>query len=152
MEPRRPGIIARHDLTAAETEGIEDRLYQFNVQRTGYDDGELLAFVAELEGEMVGAVAGYTWGGICELRQVWIHDDHRGQGLGVELMGEAVREARARGCADIFLTTYDFQAPGFYARLGFRAVAEIRDKPVGHTEFVMRLSLAGGGLPPGILD
>lgn len=143
MTPRRPRIFARHDLTAEETEGIEDRLYRFNVQRTGYDDGELLAFVAELAEEMIGAVAGYSWGGICELRQVWIHEDHRGRGLGVELMGEAVREARARGCADIFLTTYDFQAPGFYARLGFRAVAEIHDKPVGHTEFVMRLSLAG---------
>lgn len=142
METRRPGITARHDLTAEETEGIEDRLHRFNAQRTGYDDGEILAFVAEFEGKMVGAVAGYTWGGICELRQVWVHDDHRGQGLGVELMGEAVREARARGCADIFLTTYDFQAPGFYASLGFRVAAAVPDKPVGHTEFVMRLSLA----------
>jgi GNAT superfamily N-acetyltransferase len=140
----RPDIAARHDLTANETENLEDWLYGFNVQRTGYDDGAQLAFVAKVAEEWVGAVAGYTWGGICELRQVWVHEDHRGQGLGARLMGEALREARARGCVDVFLTTYDFQAPGFYAGLGFRVAAEVPDKPVGHTEFVMRLSLADG--------
>jgi len=140
----QPHIAARHDLTAKETEDLEDRLYDFNVGRTGYGDGAPLAFLAEVAGELVGAAAGYTWGGICELRQVWVHEDHRGRGLGARLIGEAVREARLRGCVDIFLTTYDFQAPGFYANQGFRAVAEVRDKPVGHTEFVMRLSLAGG--------
>ena len=40
-----------------------------------------------------------------------------------------------------FLATYDFQAPEFYRRLGFEEVARIADKPLGHTEFVMRLSL-----------
>ena len=32
-------------------------------------------------------------------------------------------------------------APGFYAKLGFQKVAEIPDKPLGHTEIVMRLPL-----------
>jgi hypothetical protein len=42
------------------------------------------------------------------------------------------------------LATYDFQAPDFYRRLGFETVAEVPDKPVGHSEFIMRLSLATG--------
>ena len=113
-----PQISARHDLSADEVEGLEERLYEFNAARTGYHDGASLAFIAEAEGELVGAVAGYTWGGISELRQVWVHDDWRGHGLGADLMRHAIDEARARGCAHVFLTTYDFQAPGFYARLG----------------------------------
>jgi ribosomal protein S18 acetylase RimI-like enzyme len=56
-------------------------------------------------------------------------------------MTEASREAKARGCAYIYLATHDFQAPGFYAKLGFQKVAEIPDKPLGHTEIVMRLPL-----------
>jgi hypothetical protein len=36
------------------------------------------------------------------------------------------------------LTTYDFQAPEFYRRHGFAEVARVPDKPLGHTEFVMR--------------
>ena len=34
-----------------------------------------------------------------------------------------------------------FQAPDFYRRLGFAAVAEVIGKPIGHKEIVMRLVL-----------
>jgi len=111
---------------------LEDRLYETNVSRTGHENAALLGFVAEAVGELVGAVAGYTWGGICELRQVWVRETCRGKGLGKALMAEAIREAKARGCAYIYLATYDFQAPGFYAKLGFEKVAEIPDKPLAH--------------------
>jgi ribosomal protein S18 acetylase RimI-like enzyme len=135
------GINARHDLTPEEVDDLEDRLYEVNASRTGYKDAALLGFVANAQGQLVGAVAGYTWGGICELRQVWVHEAHRGKGLGEALITEASREAKARGCAYIYLATHDFQAPGFYDRLGFEKVAEIPDKPLGHTEIVMRLPL-----------
>jgi GNAT superfamily N-acetyltransferase len=141
MDQSHPDIRARHDLSPDEVDGLEMRLYAFNVAATGLDDGAGLAFVAETADGLAGAVAGYTWGGICELRQVWVDEAHRGTGLGRALMARAIDEARSRGCAYVLLSTYDFQAPGFYARLGFRPVAEIPDKPLGHTEFVMRLAL-----------
>lgn len=134
-------IKARHDLTPQEVDGLEDRLYEVNASRTGYEDAALLGFLAEARGELVGAVAGYTWGGICDLRQVWVHEAHRRKGLGQALMTAATREAKARGCAYVFLATHDFQAPSFYAKLAFKKVAEIVDKPLGHTEIVMRLAL-----------
>ena len=134
-------IKARHDLTPEEVDGLENRLYEANASRTRYEDAALLGFLAEAQGQLVGAVAGYTWGGICELRQVWVHEVHRRKGLGEALMTVATREAKARGCAYVYLATYDFQAPGFYAKLGFKKVAEIPDKPLGHTEIVMRLPL-----------
>ena len=58
-------------------------------------------------------------------------------------MSAAIAEARRRGCAHMFVATHDFQAPAFYARLGFRTVAEVRDKPPGFSEIVMRLPLGG---------
>jgi ribosomal protein S18 acetylase RimI-like enzyme len=137
----RIAIKPRHDLTPDEIDGLEDRIYEINASRTGYKDAALLGFLAEAQGELVGAVAGYTWAGICELRQVWVHEAHRGAGLGKALMTEAATEAKARGCACIYVATHDFQAPGFYAKLGFQKVAEIPDKPLGHTEIVMRLPL-----------
>jgi N-acetylglutamate synthase-like GNAT family acetyltransferase len=131
-------VTARHDMAPAE---LEDRLYAFNQQATGYTDGEDLGFVVEEAGELVGAVAGYTWGGICEVRQLWVREDRRKQGLGGALIEAAVEEARQRGAAYVQLSTYDFQAPAFYARHGFETVAELPDKPVGHKEFVMRRRL-----------
>ena len=138
-------IKARHDLTPDELDRLEDRLYEMNASRTGCENAASLGFVAEAVGELIGAAAGYTWGGICELRQVWVQETCRGKGLGRALMTEAIREAKARGCTYVYLATYDFQAPGFYAKLGFEKVAEIPDKPLGHTELVMRLRLRSDG-------
>jgi ribosomal protein S18 acetylase RimI-like enzyme len=136
-----PTVRARHDLSPGEIDALEEHLYAFNAERTGYADGAGLGFVAEAGGELLGAVGGYSWGGICELRQVWVAETHRGEGIGRALMQAALAEAAARGCAHVFLATYDFQAPDFYRRLGFEVVARIPDKPLGHTEFLMRLSL-----------
>lgn len=135
-------IRSADDLTPDQIDAIEDRLYAVNAARTGHDDGRPLAFIAEHLGGLAGAVAGHSWGGICELRQVWVDEAHRGQGVGRSLMQAAIAEARDRGCVSIFLATYDFQAPGFYETLGFRAVAILEDAPVGHREYIMRLSLA----------
>jgi len=134
-------VTARHDLSADEIDEIENRLYAFNAASIGRDDAVQLGFVAERDGVLVGAVAGYTWGGVCELRQVWVHEGHRRGGLGAQLMRRALDEARGRGCRRVFLATYDFQAPAFYESLGFQVVAEISDKPLGHSEIVMGLSL-----------
>ena len=131
-------VTARHDL---DTKAVEQGLYEFNVQSTGFDDGLDLAFVVEDAGEVVAAVAGYTWGGICEVRTLWVHPDRRRGGLGWALMIQAIDEASARGCRLMFLTTYDFQAPDFYGRLGFETIATILDKPLGHIEHIMRRSL-----------
>ena len=131
-------VVARHDL---DTAAIEQRLYEFNMDATGYRDGADLGFVVETAGEVVAAAAGYTWGGICEVKTLWVHAQHRRAGLGAALMKQAIEEARSRGCRLMFLTTYDFQARDFYERLGFECIATIPDKPLGHVEHIMRRTL-----------
>ena len=131
-------VVARQDLDSA---AIEQRLYEFNMDATGYRDGRDLGFVVEEAGDVVAAAAGYTWGGICEVKTLWVHPERRKAGLGSALMGQAIEEARTRGCRLMFLSTYDFQAPDFYARLGFERIATIPDKPLGHVEHIMRRTL-----------
>lgn len=120
---------------------LDDRLYAFNQDATGYRDGEDLRFSVEQDGEVVAGAVGYTWGGIAELKLVWVREDQRGGGLGAALMQAAIAEAKARGCRFLFLSTHSFQAQGFYERLGFETLATIPDKPLGHAEHWMRLTL-----------
>jgi N-acetylglutamate synthase-like GNAT family acetyltransferase len=133
--------ITARQLSPDQIDALEDRFYEFNAAQTGHRDYAQLAFVAEINGAAVGAVAGYTWGGYCELRQLWVDQAHRGKGLGSELITSAIDEARSRGCGAIFLFTFSFQAPGFYARFGFERTCELREKPRGHTDILMRLDL-----------
>lgn len=48
------------------------------------------------------------------------------------LMRAVEKEAKSRGCQQIVVETHDFQAPGFYQKLGFEAVNCVDDYPRGH--------------------
>ena len=133
-----PQITARDGLAAE----LEERLYAFNRVASGHHDGQELEFAVEEDGETLAGLAGYTWGGMAQVNQLWVREDHRHTGLGSALMRRAIEEAKARGCQLMFLTTHSFQAPGFYARLGFEELAVIRDKPPGHAEHILRLTLS----------
>jgi GNAT superfamily N-acetyltransferase len=56
-----------------------------------------------------------------QVEAVRIHADHRGSGLGAELMRWAIDESRRRGCALVQLTSDVLRtdAHRFYERLGF---------------------------------
>ena len=128
-----PPLVMRTDPTPAEIDFLEDRLYEFNARETGVSDALGLAiFGRDEHDEVVAGLCGHTWAGCCEIRQVWVHEKHRGRGVGRQLLEMAETEARRRGCFQITLSTYSFQAPGFYRRLGFEVVASVPEYPRGH--------------------
>lgn len=124
-------------------DGLEDRLYGFNVRATGIEDGRGLAFAARDDaGELVAAIAGHTWGGTCEVKQLWVDEALRGRGVGRALLARAIREAEARGCTQLLLATHSFQAPGFYAKQGFTELFRVDDYPRGHAQIFLLRRLA----------
>ena len=116
---------------------LVDRIYEFNAQATGYFDGRVLAgSIRSGTGEIIAGYDGHTWGGCCVLSHVWVHERHRGQGLGTLLLRSAEAEAVARGCAQVVLATHTFQAPGFYERMGYERKYVIEGNPKGHADVI----------------
>jgi GNAT superfamily N-acetyltransferase len=62
---------------------------------------------------------------------VYLPDRLRGTGVGSRMLAMAEAEARRRGCRAGVLYTINFQAPGFYERLGWRVFGEIPCDPPG---------------------
>lgn len=121
---------------------LEDRLYEFNARVTGITDGEWLAiFVRDESQRIVAGICGNTWGGCCEIRQFWVEEPRRRQGLGTRLLDEAEREARRRGCTQMVVSTFSFQAPAFYRKHGFLDLAATDDHPRGHRHLLLRKQL-----------
>jgi GNAT superfamily N-acetyltransferase len=137
-----PDFAIETDPTPEQVQYLEDRLYEFNSKATRIKDGRSLAIFVRDELERITAgICGHTWGGCCEIRQFWVDEALRGQGLGTRLLHAAEEEARRRHCRQIVLTTHSFQAPEFYIRRGFQVIAAVDDYPHGHRHLLLRKNL-----------
>jgi GNAT superfamily N-acetyltransferase len=102
-------FVIETDPTPEQIEYLEARLYEFNAQTTGITDGEGLAiFVRDEQERIVAGICGHTWGGCCEVKQFWIEESRRRQGLGTKLLQAVEQEARHRNCQKIVLSTHSF--------------------------------------------
>jgi ribosomal protein S18 acetylase RimI-like enzyme len=112
---------------------LEEALYEFNIEATGISDASLLAlFVRAADGSVIGGAFGWTWGETCYIRYLFVPANMRKQGQGTMLMRAVEKEAKSRGCQQIVVETHDFQAPGFYQKLGFEVIKCVNDYPRGH--------------------
>lgn len=103
---------------------LNEELDRFNAAATSdLTPAQELTVRAEHEGRLVGGVSGWTWGQAAAIAMMWVEEKARGAGLGASLIGAFENEARARGSSRIFVTSFTFQAPGFYQRLGYREFA-----------------------------
>jgi GNAT superfamily N-acetyltransferase len=127
----------------ADVEFLEDQINTFNVARTGISgDGDiLLSILLRDDGQIIAGVYGFTWGGCCDIRYLWVRSDLRGQGYGRGLLEAAEQEARRRGCGQMVLDTHSFQAPEFYQRLGYEIVGVVDDYPRGHKKYYLKKRL-----------
>jgi GNAT superfamily N-acetyltransferase len=81
---------------------------------------ELTVQVVDDRDELVGGISGWTWGVAAGIGMLWVDESRRSGGVGTRLLDEFETEARRRGCAHVFVTSFTFQAPAFYERHGYR--------------------------------
>lgn len=102
-------------------------LLAFNQAAVGDAVGKPFALVITEPGssEVAGGLWALSLWGSFYIGLVVTPEGARGQGLGTELMRQAEAEALARGCIQMWLDTYAFQARGFYERLGFKVFGQL---------------------------
>jgi GNAT superfamily N-acetyltransferase len=136
-------VFAVSDADNGLREHLDKEINAFNAATTGYHDGGLLCIaVREDGGDLRAGLFGWTWGGCGYIDLLWVRSDLRGSGLGARLLATAEEEIARRGCDQVALSTHSFQAPGFYARFGYRECGRTPAYPHGHDHIhlVKRLS------------
>lgn len=114
-------------------------LVDYNTSRAGPGNGRpLVIALRDASGQVTGGLwgsTGYEW---LFTQLLVVPADGRGTGAGTRLMAMAEQEAVARGCTGAWLDTFEFQARGFYERLGYTCFAELPDYPAGFARYFMK--------------
>ncbi|WP_308312684.1 GNAT family N-acetyltransferase [Streptomyces sp. ISL-11] len=123
-------------------ERLTEELVAFNTAATGASDRDMFSVkVADQAGELVGGLAAWTWGGLCGIELLWVREDSRKDGWGSRILRAAEEEAQRRGCDRVVVSSFSFQAPGFYQRHGYVETGRTPGIPGGHTDVHMFKSL-----------
>lgn len=123
------------DADADLAERLDQEISAFNAAASGHHDARMLSVaVRGDDGDLRGGLYGWTWGGCGYVDLLWVRDDQRGLGLGAGLLAAAEAEIRRRGCDRVALSTHSFQAPEFYARLGYTECGRTPGYPHGHDD------------------
>ena len=86
-------------------------------------------YVEDEKGNLLAGLIAETFGNWLEIEYLFVKDDLRGQGIGSQLLQQAESEAKKRNCRFAFVNTYQFQAPAFYQKQGYKEVFTLKDYP-----------------------
>jgi GNAT superfamily N-acetyltransferase len=124
--------------------GILGPLVEYNRSKTGRNDSRpLIIAIDDAEGRVIGGLWGRTSFDWLYVELLFVPESLRGRGVGTDLMTRAESEAVARGCHSAWLDTLEFQARGFYERLGYTCFGELSDYPAGPRYFMKKALRAG---------
>ena len=110
---------------------LDAELSEFNLATSGvHVRSEFTVKIEDGTGDLVAGLSGWTWGTCAGISLVWVREDRRSRGAGARLLAAAERVARERGCHQIVVSSFTFQAPGFYERHGFVETGRIDGLPI----------------------
>lgn len=136
-------IESTHNPTEDEHQAILLPLRAYNASKAGITKPEPIALLVRDENQQIlGGLYGrvfYQW---LYIELLSVPESARGQGLGSRLMQMAEEHAREKACVGIWLDTFEFQAPGFYQKLGYSEFGQIADYPPGQKRFFFQKRLA----------
>lgn len=135
-------IVSSENPSDVDRDAILAPLREYNVSRAGDPRIKPVALLLTNEnGDSVGGLWGkcvYDW---LFVELLAIPEAHRGSGYGKELIDCAEGIARVNGCIGLWLDTYEFQARGFYEKLGFTLFGTLDDHPIGQRRFFLQKRL-----------
>ncbi len=127
------------DPTDTDIRTVKQQLMVFNNQHAEPEHYQrLVLFVRDDSEKIVGGLLGYTHWRWLFVQNLWVAESIRSLGYGRKLMQYAEQEARTRGCQHAYLDTFDFQALGFYQKLGYEIFGQLDDYPPGHTKYFLQ--------------
>ena len=98
-------------------------------KREAAESEPLNLYIEDEHGRLLAGLVAETFGNWLEIEYLFVKEGLRGQGIGSQLLQQAESEAKKRNCRFAFVNTYQFQAPAFYQKYGYKKVFTMQDYP-----------------------
>lgn len=107
----------------SETEKIDEFINKeftdYAIDRNVALNFEEFCFVAEDDGKIAGVITGRAYYNEVHIGDLIVGKDYRRDGVGSKLVAAVEEAYKEKGYEKIALTTFGFQAPEFYKKLGY---------------------------------
>ena len=134
-----------HVATEEEVRAIAlwKRVREFNYRVVGrYPEGQTVWLDAkDAAGNFLGGFRGEIFFDWLLVNILFVEEPHRRKGIGRRLLAEGEAHARRKGARHARLDTFEWQAPDFYPRHGYRELLKIPDYYAGHALHLMAKDL-----------
>jgi GNAT superfamily N-acetyltransferase len=121
---------------------IAQGLFDANVKVTGDGHFDPICVTArDANANVIGGVMGEAYWGWVNFSTVWVHPEHRRQGIASAMLQQAEAEAARLGYTQAYLDTFSFQSPDLYLRLGYEVFGQLDNFPAGSKRVFMRKTL-----------
>ena len=122
--------IQLENIESQKSQIIGDLIRSYNRSKREVAGSEPLnLYIEDEHGEIMAGLVAETFGNWLEIEYLFVKEDLRGQGIGSQLLHQAESEAKKRNCRFAFVNTYQFQAPAFYQKYGYKEVFTLKDYP-----------------------
>lgn len=106
-------------------------LLEYNLARIeDKNPKDLGIYFEDYAGNKLAGLVADTHGNWLTIHYLWVSKELRGQHIGSSILEEAEKIAIERGCKYAFLDTFDFQAPEFYEKYGYKEVFTLEKYPL----------------------
>ena len=122
--------IRLENIESQKSQVIGDLIRSYNrSKREAAESEPLNLYIEDEQGELMAGLVAETFGNWLEIEYLFVKEGLRGQGIGSQLLQQAESEAKKRNCRFAFVNTYQFQAPAFYQKYGYKEVFTMKDYP-----------------------
>jgi GNAT superfamily N-acetyltransferase len=129
------------DMSTADEATIVHGLLAFNEAWLGPANDQPVRLVARDDQGVAGGLLGHTRWKWLYVAKLWVDERARGRGIGTQLLQAAENIGRERGCTDVYLDTFEYQARPFYEKLGYELFGTLDGYPPGYRQFFLRKRL-----------